>query len=152
MKETHMTLVRLLCQSGSMDAFTYLIEKMQLMGKAPHTTQTGSTIAALDTEKALEKIFKVKKFILERNDNSAIPFYEAAGGLILEWLYNLAEKSEEDMYKVIEFLKSCSVSMLQHKLNNHFDWYINQILERFRDSDKSSKTIGEIKDIFKAMA
>lgn len=152
MKETHMTLVRLLCQSGSMDAFTYLVEKMQLMGKAPYNIQTGSTISALDTEKALANIFKVKHFILERNDNSSIPFYETAGGLILEWLYNLAEKSEEDMYKVIEFLKSCAVSMSQHKLSNHFNWYIKQILERFRDSDKSSKTIGEVKDIFRAIA
>jgi hypothetical protein len=76
-------------------------------------------------------------------------FSDSPGHTIIDWLYNLSSKSEEDMELIVEFIHA-SEKELQKNYGNASDlfWYASNVVEKFRDSDKTVKTINQIQKIF----
>jgi methylthioribose-1-phosphate isomerase len=90
--------------------------------------------------------------VVDETYYDARPFHDTARYLILEWIYQLAAKSEEDLIQVAEFLEK-SKENLQKTIPGavQMNWYINRIFENFRGSDKTTRSIKDIGLILKSI-
>ena len=77
-------------------------------------------------------------------------FHDSAKDIILEWLNSFSAKTEDDLLLVVTFLED-QIEKLTLKYENTMDlnWYINRMVENFRNSDSAVKTIPEIGTIIK---
>ncbi|HTE29535.1 MAG TPA: hypothetical protein VK666_04115 [Chryseolinea sp.] len=112
----------------------------------------GRSIIKIDTNRALKELEDVMYLIVDNQYNSPRTFYDTARHLILDWLYQLAAKSETDLLLVIELFEKSKEKMLQSIPNAvEFNWYINRAFENFRGSDKTTYSIFEIKKILQSI-
>lgn len=76
-------------------------------------------------------------------------FHDTAKNILIELLYEFAGKSEADLEKVIRFCERAMSDLREKGYDSatHFNFFINRMVENFRSSDKSIKSISEIKSI-----
>ncbi len=128
------------------DSFAYLVNELKNKNKAPYTINGKSHVQNVDTAEALKLIEPVAYMVIDpTNDHKRI--HDSARGIILEWLYRFAAKSEADMLMVVDFMYSM---MEQLKTNfpdhaNLYHFYITKVLEDFRASDKPDTSVSRMK-------
>lgn len=137
---------RHLIQLGNNEGFLYLKNLLIAQGKAPYTIQSGHKISNIDTSYGLKELEDVVHMLIAPEYNDRFSFHDSAKSIILEWLSQFAAKSEDDLNMVTEFLYS-AYEKLKSTYPNAKDifWHIERFVENFRDSDKTVKSIAEIK-------
>lgn len=147
-KENKIKFAQMLAELGDFDAFAYLVNEVRITLKAPYHIQGGHQLGQVDTRKALEVITPLMYLVVDRKFDNNRSFHDTAKSIVLEWLNTFAAKSEDDLNMVITFLEE-TMQTLKGEFEDVRDlnWYINRMLEEFRSSDKTVKTIPEIKTI-----
>lgn len=150
--ETKIGLARLLSEIGNIEAFSYLVNQVRIQLKSPYSIQSNRSINAVDTTKALIQLSDIMYMVVDKKFDNNTQFNESAKSIILEWLNDLAAKSEADLMEVTAFLERTMNGLMdKYEAAKDFNWYINQMLEDFRGSDKTIKTVSEIKNILTAV-
>lgn len=98
----------------------------------------------LDTKQALAQINEVCYLIVDETQKE-IHWTESGQGIIRNWILNLADKSEEDLVLVNDFLIE-KATELSSKYERHFDlhWYRLLAMEKFRDFNVNTLDINVI--------
>lgn len=145
-KKRKIEISQILAEMGVMQAFKFLVNEVKKNKKSPYNIQSGHPICKLDTRLALIELEKVIQFVVDPRYIQEKSFHDSAKNIILEWCNSLASKSESDMELVINFLEKARDN-LKNKFTDATDinWYINRILEDFRTSDETVKSVYEIK-------
>lgn len=147
-------IAQLLAEIGVMEGFNYLVEYVRLHKKAPHHVQSGHPISKIDTHDALLELKDVIYLIVDYTVDISTSFHDSGRAIVLEWLYALAAKSEYDLLAVIDLLENSKKDLqpkYSEELLKDLNTYINRMLEEFRGSDKSNKSIFEIKKILDSL-
>ncbi|MBN8674275.1 MAG: hypothetical protein J0L56_09080 [Chitinophagales bacterium] len=151
-EERKINISQVMAEIGDIEAFKFLISLVRLNKKSPHHIQSGHPIS-IDTTAALQEMEDVIYLLLAKEYEDTRHFHDSARSIILEWLFALAAKSEQDLIQVITFLQG-----QQDKLKDRYDnigdlnWYINRVLEDFRGSEKTVKSITETKQILSTLS
>jgi hypothetical protein len=143
---------QLLSSLGDIEGFSFLVNQVRLNKKSPYHIQGNLFVNDVDTSKALAEISDIMYLLIDKKYDDAKSFHDSAKSIILEWLNTFSLKSENDLMYVISFMEN-SIEDFKSKYDNASDlnWYINNMLENFRNSDKTVKTISEIKNILIAI-
>jgi len=141
-----------LSNMGCIKGFQYLVEHIALYNKAPNAIYAGFGIQKLGTKEALEQLNKLIHLVLEKESEGEKRFYDSPKNLILDWLHELARKSEKDLQLVIDFLEQ-SIEIFQNLYPDIalLNWYNSRLLEDFRDSDKQTRTYAQIRRVLQAL-
>ncbi len=137
-----------LASMGVNEGFDYLVDLLVADKKAPYSIQGKFKVSNVDTLYAVEKLKNLMFILLDPLYSDEQNFSDAGKNIFLEWLYDFAAKSENDFNKIISLL-AASYNDLKNKYSNAKDlfWHAEQIAEKFRDSDKTVRSIPEIKSI-----
>ncbi|HSU27256.1 MAG TPA: hypothetical protein VLJ68_02675 [Chitinophagaceae bacterium] len=152
-EERKINIAQMMAEIGDIEAFTYLDGLVRLHKKSPHHIQSGHPISKIDTTVALKELEDLTYLLLDKEYDDPRSFHDSAKSIIIEWLFALAAKSEQDLMKVSGFLQ-----MERDKFKPHYDntadlnWYINKIFEDFRNSEKTVKSIAETKQILESLS
>jgi hypothetical protein len=151
-EEKKINIAQTLAELGDSEAFKYLVSLVSLNKKSPHHVQTGHPVSKIDTTIALIELEKISYLLLDPHYDDQKSFHDSAKSIIVEWLFALGAKSEKDMLQVIAFLDAAK-EKLKDKYENYNDlnWYSNRILEEFRSSEKTVKSIDETIEIINAL-
>lgn len=146
--ENKITISKFLGELGEIKGFIFLVDQIRDNKRSPYTIQSGHHVFNVDTKLGLEDLKDVMYLVIDREHNDDKRFYDTAKSILIEWIVGFAAKSELDMEMVMAFLQSVKTDLLE-KYDEALDinWYINTILENFRGSDKTLKTVKEIKQI-----
>jgi hypothetical protein len=137
---------------GDLGAFSFLANEVRLKLKSPYHIQGGHSVTAINTRKALTEISDLMYLLVDENYNDRKSFHDSAKSILLEWLNTLAAKNEADLIKVIKFLdKAMQILSKQYEMATDLNWYANRMIEDFRGSDKTVKTLLEIKKILNSI-
>lgn len=144
------TLASILAEMGFSKGFQFLVDEVKDKHKSPHYIQGAHQISALNTSDALNKLEPLKNVLVDKEIETKYRFHESAKSILIEWLNTLASKSEDDLKLVIDYLEKAKQDLSGvYDNTTDINWYINQILENFRNSDKQLKSIEEIKIILR---
>jgi hypothetical protein len=151
-EERKIQIAETLTEAGSWDGFAYMVEDLRKNKFVSKHIGRGRSIKKIDTKKALQEIEDIVYLIIDDRYNDPRSFHDTARHLILDWIYQLAAKSENDLMEVAEFLEKMKDKLVSGNPNAiDMNWYINRIFENFRGSDKTIKSITEIKNILQGM-
>jgi hypothetical protein len=150
--ETKMTAAKHLASLGRIEGFSYIMNAVKQTGKAPYQIQSRFAIWNIDTRFALEEIEQIMYMVVDEKYKSE-KFYESAQNFIIEVLYGLSSKSENDLMLVEEHLKIWS-NQLANAYSNHklLLWHSTNIVENFRNSYSKQKTNKEVAAILSMVA
>lgn len=152
-EERKINIGQIIAEIGNTEAFIYLVGLVRLHKKSPHHIQSGHPISRIDTTVALKELEDVTYLLLDKEYDDPRSFHDSAKSIIIEWLFALAAKSEQDLMQVTSFLQA-----QRDKFKDSYDnagdlnWYINRILEDFRNSEKTVKSIAETKEILSSLS
>ncbi|HMK27776.1 MAG TPA: hypothetical protein VK483_17215 [Chitinophagaceae bacterium] len=145
--ENKIKFAQMLAELGSIEAFSYLVNEVRQNLKSPYNIQGGHSIANIDTLNAINELQDVMYLVIDKKYNNQ-SFHDSARSIILEWLNTLSAKSENDLKIVIDFLETINGKLKdEYEEATDLNWYINRMLEDFRNSDKTVKTISEINQL-----
>lgn len=148
MLETKIKFAQILSELGNIEAFTFLVNEVRQNFKSPYNIQGSHSITKVDTLKAVNELEDIMFLLIDEKYNSNQHFHDSSKSIILEWLNTLAAKSENDLKIVIEFMETTKENLMkQYEDANDMNWYINRMLEDFRNSDITIKTIPEIRKL-----
>lgn len=137
-----------LAEMGEFSAFAFLVNEVRKNKKSPYHIQGSHSISKINTKEGLAELSDIMYLVVDKEHESGRSFHDTAKSIILEWLNIFAAKSEEDMIEVITFLEDAKIKLSkEYEAATDLNWYINRMLEDFRGSDKTVKTIPEIKKI-----
>jgi hypothetical protein len=143
---------QVLADMGKFEGFAYLVNLVRTARKSPFAHRSGFSIEKIDTVKALNEMEDLAYLIIDPAYNNDHSFHDEAKSTLLDWLAVFAAKSETDLLLVCEFYEAAK-EWLKGKYiqTTDFNWYANRVVENFRSSDKSSKSITDIKKLLKQM-
>ncbi|MEP7229831.1 MAG: hypothetical protein ABI691_06235 [Ginsengibacter sp.] len=145
--ETKIRVAQFLGEIGVMEGFTFLVDQVRIEKRAPYHIQSGHPVYNVDTVLGLKQLEDVMYLVVDKAYDN-IRSHDTAKHILVEWLIGFAGKSERDLEIVLDFLNE-----MQTELSKQYDeaidlnWYVNRILENFRGSDSTLKSIKEIKQI-----
>jgi hypothetical protein len=92
-------------------------------------------------------------FVLVDPDyNDEGQFHDSARSILVEWLNHFAEKSEDDLNAVLKLLDDSYHDLkLKYSSAKGLMGHAERIVENFRDSDKTTKKIDQIKPILDSL-
>ncbi len=133
-----------LSENGHQPAFAFLINELAKNKIAPYSIQSGYKPYNVDTNFALEELDKVAYLLLDEEANKIFSG-DSPRHFILEIIYGLAAKSEEDLILVEAFLNKAA-KQLDGSYKNVYDlnWYIERIFENYRNAENAKYTIQNI--------
>lgn len=135
-----------LCTLGNFSGFEYLVSKMKETRIAPYSIQSFTKLTAIETKKAINLLKSVEYFLVGNGESPH--FSESPKNLMTEWLTTFAMKGEGDLKLVIEFYDNAYENLKKEYPNAHdLFWYQEQVIEKFRGSDKASYSIKEVKKL-----
>ena len=140
----HISVANRLSAMGEFSGFEYLVDKIKINGKSPITIQGRFTIEKQNTTRALKKLEEVVTHVLDKDIGS---FHESARSVIVEWLFSLASKSEEDLLLVVDFFHESRAKYASLTDSDNFYWYADRCIEKFRESSSSTNDIATLKNI-----
>lgn len=152
-EDTRLSVAKRLANLGDFEAFQFLAELIRVNKRSPYTIQGHLAIHNVDTSLGLKELEDLMYLIVDKKYDDNQHFSESAKSILLELLYGFAGKSEEDLEKVVGFCEKALKDLQSKAYDNatHFNFFINRMIENFRDSDKTTKSISEIKTIFKSL-
>lgn len=133
---------------GELIGFKYLLDHISDYCKAPFSNQANDAVYNVDTRKALTMVDNL--IYLTLNEERGNRDFVNPGGILLDWLNGFASKSEQDLILVYDFLIS-QVEKLTGKYSNskNFYWFASRVIEKYRTSNLSNKSVNEVKNILK---
>lgn len=136
-----------LCNLGQEKGFVFLAGYMKTKSGFPDLIHVKLDIRNLDTDFVLSQLSDLMFMLLDPAFKTN-HFDESPKHAIIDWLYLLASKSEEDLEKIVSFIYKMKKE-LQPTYPNSEDllWYATNAVERFRDSDKTIKNLDQVKSI-----
>lgn len=142
----HLEVAKILSSKGELEGFLYLVNAFKAQECAPYSIQGRYKVHMVDTKAAIKSVTDLTYCLLEP-DPPKISFADSKKNLMLEWLLGFASKGEEDLCMIVDLLMN-SQEILKEKYNNHWHlyWYASRAYENFRNGDKTSKSIDEIKE------
>ncbi|MCW3105559.1 MAG: hypothetical protein JWQ09_65, partial [Segetibacter sp.] len=130
---------------GDLQGFKFLTELIRINKRSPYSIQGHLSIHNVDTSLGLTELEDLMYLVVDKKYDDESHFHDTAKNVLVELLYGFAGKSEADLEKVIEFCEK-AVSNLKEKgydSATHFNFFINRMVENFRSSDKTTKSISE---------
>lgn len=152
--DVRIQVAKYLANFGCIEGFKFLTEQIRINKKSPYSIQGHLAIHNVDTDLALNEIFDLMYLVIDSKNKVEVHFSESARDILVELLFGFASKSEEDLKKVISFCEKVVIDLTERNYDNatYFNFYINRMTENFRNSDKTTKTISEVKNILKSLA
>lgn len=146
--ETKISVSQFLAEVGIMEGFVFLVDQIRINQKSPYHIQNGHPVYNVDTVIGLNQLEDIMYLLVDKKFDNNVRFHDTAKSIVIEWLIGFAGKSEEDLELVLKFL-DVAQSKLSAKYVEAIDlnWYVNRVLENFRNSDSKTKSIKEIKQI-----
>ncbi|HRH47730.1 MAG TPA: hypothetical protein PLP23_03190 [Panacibacter sp.] len=143
-----------LADLGDLQGFKFLTEPIRANQRSPYTIQGRLSIHNVDTALGLTELEDLMYLIVDKKYDNEQHFHDTAKNILIELLYGFAGKSEVDLEKVIEFCEKTESSLKEKRYDNatHFNFYINRMIENFRSSDKTVKSISDIKTIMQSLS
>lgn len=143
--ERRTELARFLAEMGNQTAFRFLINRLSFEKKSPYHIQTGTRIWNVHTPFALKLLAPVLYLIIDPVYEQP-RFYETAGQFLLEVIFGLAAKGEEDLALVQDLLfKKAKILRSRYpQTHNHLVWYAERAAENFRDQPGKTLTMNEL--------
>lgn len=138
-----------LADLGDFSGFKFLTDHIRTNEKSPYRIQGRLKVHNIETSLGLKELADLMYLVIDKKYEENIHFSESAKNILLELLYGFASKSESDLEMVIEFCENSRNHLLEKRYANalNFNFYINNMVENFRNSDKAEKEILEIKRI-----
>jgi hypothetical protein len=135
-----------LCCLGDIAGFEYLVNRMETEKVSPYSIQSYNNISALVTSKALNCLAGKHHLLVE--PDKAKHFSDSPKNLMIEWLQIFAMKGEDDLYQVIQYYDIAYENLkTKHSNAENLLWYEEQVIEKFRGSDKTVYSIKKVKEI-----
>lgn len=151
-KQRKIQLAELLAELGVWEGFEYLVNDLRLNKTVSFHVSRGRTDFPINTAPALETLSDLMYLIIDNRYFESVTYHDSAKHLLLEWLHQFAAKSESDLLKVVQFLEMSKINLIERYPSAvEFNWHINRILENFRNSDKTQRSISEIKVILRSI-
>lgn len=135
-----------LTEMGNKQGFSYIIDRIQELGVSPTDSPERYSIVKQDTDYALQTIAKVRNLMLKQSDGSR--FWEEARRTLLEWLAQLAGKSEGDLKKVISFYEQAGLDFAAHPNASDFTYYAERCKEKFKETGEYITDIALVRALF----
>ena len=146
-KENKSRAAQYLCSLGEITGFRYLVDELRRNLKAPYSIQSFSNLFKLDTSMALNEIRDLG-YLLVDPAGTSFHFSESPRSILMEWLQIFALKSEKDLNEVINFYEEVYKEIKSKYTNaKHIFWYEEQVIEKFRGTNKTLFTFEQIKSI-----
>jgi len=142
-------IARHLAHLGDINGFKFIMDFIRVNKKSPYSIQGHLLIHNVDTSLALTEIEDLMYLVIDEHQKNYYHFSENASNILIELLYGFAGKSEKDLEIVTKFCEQAMDHLLKegYKIATDFNFYNNRMIENFRGSDKTAKTITEIKFI-----
>lgn len=134
---------------GAWKGFAILTGELRLKKRALEHMARGRNVAQIDTQSVLDELEDMIYLMVDPVYNNRYFIHDTAGHIIIDWLYQLSAKSEHDLELVTGYLVKSRDSLLPNYPNSvsTFNWMINYMTEKHRDSDKTIRSLKEIKKI-----
>jgi hypothetical protein len=138
---------------GDIQGFKFLMQEIRKNKESPYSIQGHLAVHNVDTRLALNEIFDLMYLVVDPAYEDRSHFTESARDILVELLYGFASKSESDLEKVVSFCEEVVIDLKKKKYESatYFNFYIDRMIENFRNSDKSIKTISEFKSILNSI-
>jgi hypothetical protein len=139
----------LLMELGAWKGFAILTRELRLKKRALEHMARGRNVARIDTQSVLDELEDMIYLMVDPLYNNRNSIHDTAGHIVIDWLYQLAAKSEHDLELVTSYLAKSRDSLLPKYPNSvsTFNWMIKYMTEKHRDSDKTIRSPKEIKQI-----
>jgi hypothetical protein len=139
----------LLMELGIWKGFAIITNEMRHKKRALEYISRGRNVAQMDTQLVLTELEDMIYLIVDPIYNNRDSIYDTAGNIIIDWMYQLAAKSEYDLELVTSYLVKSRDKLLKEYPNSFstFNWMINYMSEKHRDSDKTTHSLKKIKQI-----
>jgi hypothetical protein len=143
-KEEELTIAQLLTTMGHLEGFRYQVDHLRDSHRSILRLQTGTGLDKIDTATALDLLKDLMYMTVDPAFTSIRP-PENPKYVLHDWLSGLAEKSEEDLLLVIDFLQAAESSLLpRYPGATELKWYQRKLLEKFRGVGERPRSIREI--------
>jgi len=136
-----------LLEIGSKQGFSYVIEKMRGSELSPTDSPERYSIAKQDTDFVLEAIVPVRGLILKERSAGSRSWNDPRQTL-LEWIAQLASKSEKDLKKVLDFYEQAKQDFALHPNVSDFNWYSERCKEKFKETGDYATDINFVNSLF----
>lgn len=146
--ERHIYYVQILIELGNVDGFLYIIKQLETNKFLLWNDHINFSMEKIDTLFALNELKPHLNLLLEKDPQKG--YQMNAKIVVSNFLYSLAQKSENDLLCVDRFLKEAE----EHYLTEFSDMsmirlYRERILENFRDSNPGNNSFSEMMAILK---
>lgn len=134
---------KVLTQIGSEEGFVYLVDLLRKNGMDSGLTQGNVNIAAIDTTFALSVLDDLAGWMMNTGNDEG-PFWKSPRTIMVEWTYQLAEKSEADLDLVVQWLFGKQQIFRDAPQHHHFFFYAFNAIEAFRKVKEPVKPVREV--------
>lgn len=146
--ERKLSIAQILSCIGSIEGFKYLVNYVGTSNARHIEIQPDESIKNIPTDIAFRELKSITHLIEPQKKVSIDEFYGNGRAILIEWLYALAIRSEQEMFDTIRFLEDLKINLSARynhpgELSN-IDFYIKRILENFRHFDKTPMSVEEI--------
>jgi hypothetical protein len=146
--ERKLELAQQLANAGHFEGFEYIIQQLEKTGTAPLHIQNTITIWEIDTKIAITRLETVSHMLIDPNFDFN-RFWESPKQFLLEVLFGLAKKTEDDLLLVEEFMHTTAGQFINTFPTQaaHLRWHAERALDQFRESQQSGFPITTIRQI-----
>ena len=137
---------QLLIEIGEVEGFNFIVEQMQGIESLPWGRDDSFKLQKIDTKFVLEKLSPQLHLVLDDKDSKGAR--KDVRSIIVNFLFSLATKSEEDLLLADHFLQDAEARFTgRYPDLSILRWYRERIVENFRDTDKGHNSLEETKGI-----
>lgn len=146
--ERKLAIAHILSCIGLIGGFKYLVNYVGTANTRHIEIQSEESIKNIPTDLAFRELESITHLIEPKKKVSIDEFYGSGRTVLIEWLYSLAIRSEQEMFDTIRFLEEIKLNLsvrYNHpgELSN-INFYIKRVLENFRHFDKMPMSVEEI--------
>lgn len=129
--ENRVAVARMLASLGNSMGFSFLVQYIADLKSIPNSIQSSMDITTIDTSFALNQLYKISSHLMD--DIRGMP-RETPKEILLEWLFQFALKSEDDLQLVLAFFEKVRVQFKKHPNSKDCFYYTERCIDRFRET------------------
>jgi hypothetical protein len=134
-------LAKILMELGDEEGMNFIIEQMQGAELLPWGRDDSFRLARIDTQVALNKLSSMMHVLFVNRETRMMR--KDVKSILLDFLFSLAEKSEEDLLIVDTFLSGIKERFKGHVIDfSELNRYRERMIENFRDTSEGFSSIG----------
>lgn len=134
----------MLASMGNKEGFTFIIHAMKTSGLSPTDLPEKYPITNQDTTFALNTMQSVRHLIL-KVDNPHDPSRRDARQALLEWTFQLSQKSEDDLKKVVRFFEQARKDFAAEPEASMFTRFAEHYKKRFSETGTYLENMTEVR-------